>query len=45
MAKLDSMTHQAEPPEKLKGMRKDRIALEKLGLIMRLDGIWLDGLT
>ena len=30
MAKLGSVTHQAKPPERPKGMRKDRIVLERL---------------
>ena len=45
MAKLDGITHQAKPLEKPESMRKDRIALGRLGLIVRPDGIRLDGLT
>ena len=39
IAKLDSVTYWAEPPEKLEGIKKDKIALERLGLMVRLDGI------
>ena len=45
MAKLDNVTHCAEPLEKLESMRKNRIVLKRLGQMVQLDGIWLDGLT
>ena len=45
MAKLGSVTYQVEVLEKLEGIRKDKTALKRLGLIVRLDNIWLDGLT
>ena len=45
IARLDSLTHQAKPLEKLKGMKKDRTILRRLGLMIQPDNIWLDGLT
>ena len=45
MAKLGGVTNQVEPPKKPEGMRKDRTALGRLGLMMRPNGIQLDGLT
>ena len=39
MAKLGSVTHQIKLLEKPEGMKKDKIALKKLGLIVRPDGI------
>ena len=39
MAKLGGVTYQAKPPERPEGMRKDRTALERLGLMVRPDGI------
>ena len=45
MAKFVDMTYQAELLEKPKSMRKDRIVLERLGLIIWPDGIRLDSLT
>ena len=44
MTKLDGVTHQAEPLKRLEGMKKDRIALRRLGLMVRPDDIWLDSL-
>ena len=41
MAKLGTVTHQAEPLEKCRGMKKNRTTLE-LGPMMWLDNIWLD---
>ena len=45
MAKLGSMTYQAKLLKRPEDMRKDRTALRRLGLMVRLDGIRLDGLT
>ena len=45
MAKLGGVTHQAKPSEKPRGMKKNRTALGRLGLIVQPDGIRLDGLT
>ena len=45
IVKLSGMTHWAEPLERPKSMKKNRIVLKKLGLMIRPDGIWLDGLT
>ena len=39
MAKLGGMTHQVKPLEKPEGIKKNRIALGRLGQIVRLDGI------
>ena len=45
MAKLDGMTHQAQLPKRPGSMRKNKIPLERLGLMVRPDGIRLDSLT
>ena len=45
MAKLDGVTHQAEPSKKLEDIRKNRTVLEKLSLMVRFDDIWLDNLS
>ena len=45
MIKVRSITHRAEPLKKSEGMKKDRTVLEGLGLMVRPDGIQLDGLT
>ena len=45
MAKLSGVTYQAKLPEKPGGMRKDRIALGRLGQMVQPDGIWLNSLT
>ena len=45
MAKLGGVTHWAEPPERPEGMRKNRTALGRLGLIVRPEDIRLDGLS
>ena len=45
MAKLGGVTYQAELPEKPQNMKKNKIAWGRLGLIVRLDSIWLNGLT
>ena len=45
IAKYDSVTHQAKLPERPEGMKKDRIALGKLGQMVRPNSIWLDSLT
>ena len=45
IAKLGGITYQAKSPEKPEGMRKDKTALKRLGQMVWLDGIWLDGLT
>ena len=45
IAKLGGVTYCAKPLKRPKNMRKNRTALEKLGQIVRLDGIWLNGLT
>ena len=42
MAKLGGVTHQAKTPERPKGIRKNRTALERLGQMVRLDSIRLD---
>ena len=44
MAKLDGMIYQIKPLEKLESLKKNRSLLEKLGLIIQVNGIWLDGL-
>ena len=45
IVKLDGVIHQAEFLERSGGIKKDRIALERLGLMVWTDGIRLDGLT
>ena len=45
MAKLDGVTHQAKPPERLGGMRKDKTALGRLGQMVWPDGIRLNSST
>ena len=45
MVKLGSVIHETESLERPKGIKKDRTVLEKLGLMVWLDGIRLDNLT
>ena len=45
MAKLGSIIHQAKPPKRPEGMRKDRTALERLGQMVWPNNICLDDLT
>ena len=45
MAKLGGVTHQAKPLEKPEGIKKDKIALGRLGQMVRPDSIRLNGLT
>ena len=44
MIKLGSGTHQAKPPKRSGGMKKDKIALGRLGQMVRPDSIWLNNL-
>ena len=39
------MTYQIERPKKLEDIKNNRLALEKLGLMVWLDGIRLDDLA
>ena len=45
MAKLNDVTYQIELLEKLEDIKKNRTTLERLGLIVWLDSIWLDSTT
>ena len=45
MVKFGGVIVQVKPPEKPRGMKKDRTVLGRLDQMMRLDGIRLDGLS